>query len=282
MGYLKIPNLYKNIDILLFKECYALEKVHGSSAHIAWKDGMVRFFSGGSDHQVFLDIFDEKVLTDLFYQLGHDNVIVFGEAYGGKMQGMGKTYGPALKFIAFDVKIDETWLNVPNAEDVTKKLGLSFVSYEKIPAELEHINYQRDLDSFEAIRNGMGPGKIREGVVLRPLEEFRDSRGNRVIVKHKRDEFRETRTPREVDPEKLAILSEAEDIANEWVTDERLRHVLDKLPKGLDIEDTGQIIKAMVQDVLIEGKGEFVDSKEARKAISRRASKLFKEFMSKL
>jgi len=282
MGYLKIPNLYKNIDILLFKECYALEKVHGSSAHIAWKDGMVRFFSGGTDHQEFLDIFNKDKLTDLFRQLGHDNVIIFGEAYGGKIQGMSKAYGPDPKFIAFDVKIDETWLNVPNAEDVTKKLGLRFVSYEKIPAELEHINYQRDLDSFEAIRNGIGPGKIREGVVLRPLAEFRDSRGNRVIAKHKRDEFRETRTPRKVDPGKLAVLSEAEDIANEWVTNERLRHVLDKLPKGLDIEDTGQVIKAMVQDVLIEGKGEFVDSKEARKAISRRASKLFKEFMSKL
>lgn len=29
MGYLHISNLYKDIDILLFKECYALEKIHG-------------------------------------------------------------------------------------------------------------------------------------------------------------------------------------------------------------------------------------------------------------
>lgn len=29
MGYLKINNLYKEQTILLFKECYALEKIHG-------------------------------------------------------------------------------------------------------------------------------------------------------------------------------------------------------------------------------------------------------------
>lgn len=35
MGYLHIDNLYKNRDILLFRECWALEKVHGTSAHYA-------------------------------------------------------------------------------------------------------------------------------------------------------------------------------------------------------------------------------------------------------
>jgi hypothetical protein len=30
MGYLHIDNLYKSQDILLFKRCYALEKIHGT------------------------------------------------------------------------------------------------------------------------------------------------------------------------------------------------------------------------------------------------------------
>src|SRR5690348_10996218 len=37
MGYLHIGNLYKTQDLLLFRECYALEKVHGTSAHITCK-----------------------------------------------------------------------------------------------------------------------------------------------------------------------------------------------------------------------------------------------------
>ena len=35
MGYRHIDNLYKNQDILLFRECFALEKIHGTSANVA-------------------------------------------------------------------------------------------------------------------------------------------------------------------------------------------------------------------------------------------------------
>ena len=51
MGYLHIDNLYKNQDILMFKECYAMEKIHGTSAHVSFKavpdqQATVGFFSG--------------------------------------------------------------------------------------------------------------------------------------------------------------------------------------------------------------------------------------------
>ena len=41
MGYRHIENLYRPRaqTILLFRECYALEKIHGTSAHVAWRDG---------------------------------------------------------------------------------------------------------------------------------------------------------------------------------------------------------------------------------------------------
>ena len=282
MGYLHIDNLYKNIDITLFKECYALEKIHGTSARVAWNMGNLNFFAGGSKHDTFVSLFDEEKLIELFCELGHDEVTVFGEAYGGKIQGMRNTYGPDMKFVAFDVKIEDTWLAVPAAHDVANKLGLDFVDYEKIPTTLEAMDAQRDLDSFQAIRNGMGPGKMREGVVLRPLVEFTRNDGKRIIVKHKRNEFMETKTPREVDPEKLAVLERADAIAEEWVTDQRLRHVLDKLPQDIGIEDTGKVVKAMVEDVVREAEGEIVDSKEARRAIGKKAAKLFKGHVCKL
>lgn len=37
MSYADIENLYKNRRIMLFKECYAMEKIHGTSAHVGWK-----------------------------------------------------------------------------------------------------------------------------------------------------------------------------------------------------------------------------------------------------
>ncbi len=60
MGYLHIGNLYKTPHVLLFRECYALEKVHGTSAHIGWNDGLLNYFSGGESHERFKSLFDHE------------------------------------------------------------------------------------------------------------------------------------------------------------------------------------------------------------------------------
>jgi hypothetical protein len=280
---LSIKNLYKSTEILLFKEVYAMEKIHGTSSHIQWKDNKVIFFSGGEKHDRFVELFDESFLEEKFKELfGEMNVTIFGEAYGGKQQGMSHTYGKELKFIAFDVKVGDNWLDVPNAEDVTKKFNLEFVHYEKIPAQLFHIDRERDTESIQAIRNGCGKGKLREGIVLRPLIELRKNNGDRIIVKHKRDEFMETKTPREVDPEKLKLLKDAEEISNEWVTANRLEHVLDKIGNPTDISETGKVIKAMIEDVTREAEGEIVESKLALQSIGKRTAQLFKQKISKI
>src|SRR5271166_2518811 len=102
MGYLHIENLYKNQDILLFKECYALEKIHGTSAHVKWIGRSVAcgiaagcteppdrliFFSGGEKHARFITLFDHEKLEQKFQELFPDqDVIVYGEAYGGSQQ----------------------------------------------------------------------------------------------------------------------------------------------------------------------------------------------------
>ncbi|GAG47185.1 unnamed protein product, partial [marine sediment metagenome] len=130
MGYLHINNLYKNQDIMMFKECYALEKIHGTSAHVQWKvESGIRFFSGGEKHEKFVDLFEADPLTEKMQGLGAEKVTVYGEAYGGKQQGMSYLYGKELKFAVFDVKIGDVWLAVPQAEEVAKSLGLEFVSY---------------------------------------------------------------------------------------------------------------------------------------------------------
>ena len=276
MGYMHIDNLYKNQDVLAFRELYAMEKIHGTSAHFTYKDGKLTFSSGGAKHVTFVSIFNEEKLLEDLQKVG-DNVIVYGEAYGGKMQGMKETYGPDLKFVVFEVKINDLWLSVPQAEQVVESLGLEFVDYVKISSDINEIDRERDRDSVQAIRNGMGEGKKREGVVLKPLMEFAKNNGKRVIAKHKGDDFSETKTKRTVDPEKLKILAESKEIAEEWVTEMRLTHVLDKLPQGINIQDTKTVISAIIEDVLREAKDEIVESKSATKAIGSRAALLFKQ-----
>jgi hypothetical protein len=279
MGYLHISNLYADTTILQFKECYALEKIHGTSAHVAWKDNKISYFAGGSNHESFVALFDETLLVEKLMALYMDvDMIIFGEAYGGKLQRMSKTYGPNLKFIAFDVRINDLWLDVPSAEHITLELGLEFVAWTKITTDLEVIDGMRDAPSIQAQRNlgVIDISKVREGIVLRPLIELRKNNGERIIAKHKGAAFQETNTPREVDTEKVFQLQEATAAAEEWVTEMRLTHVLDKFPEP-EIENTRDVIRAMMEDIYREGAKEVKDNKQTRVAIGHRTAKLFKE-----
>jgi hypothetical protein len=288
MSYFNIDNLYKNQDILKFKECYAMEKVHGTSAHITFKSGRLSFFSGGSSHEEFIKNFDQNLLTQMFSTMALEDtsITIYGEACGGRLQGMSHTYGDKLMFIAFEVKIGDKWLNVPTAEKIVFNLGLEFMPYKLISTKLEDIDRERDAPSEVAIRRGCGNNvgrngitpPIREGVVLRPLEEYTKNNGERIIAKHKRDEFMETNTPRKViSPDQMKSLEDAKAIANEWVVPERLNHILTSGVIEAKIENTGKIIQLMIEDVLKESKGEIIDSPGARKEIGRLTALMFKE-----
>lgn len=288
MGYQHIPNLYKEQAVLATgPECYALEKIHGTSAHVTFKVGAehgIHFFSGGEKHENFIKLFDEARLWEWFCALrsacatDFTELTVWGEAYGGRCQGMSATYGPDLKFVAFEVSIDGSFCNIPEAHALAKDLGFDFVFYVRIPTTLTAIDAQRDAPSVQAQRNGITEPKLREGVVLFPLIQARDHRGNRIFAKHKRDEFRETKSPRVVTEKSIEIVN-AEIAANEFVTDMRLQHVLDKLPDH-DITQMGtRIIPAMQEDILREGAGEVVDCPQLRREIARRTAILYKARM---
>ena len=277
MSYLHIQNLYHNQEILLFNECFALEKIHGSSAHISWKDKQLYYFSGGEKHENFIKIFNETELLDKIKE--YPDMTIFGEVYGGKCQGMSATYGKELSFVAFDVKIGETWLNVPNAEEIVLKLGLDFVPYSKIETKIGLIDAERDKPSRQAKKKGIIEDKISEGVVLRPLVEMKDNRGNRIIAKHKRIEFSERKTEiKDLDPEKLTILEKARSIAMEWVTQNRSDNILSHIPE-YSIEDTGKVIKLMIEDIMREGNGEIVFNKDVSKQIGKETANLFKRLV---
>ena len=283
MGYQHIDNLYKNQAILAGAECYALEKIHGTSAHIKFVRAepaiCVFYFSGGEKHENFVKLFDSALLVERIRKCTFHELIIYGEAYGGKCQGMSETYGPNLKFVAFEVRLDGDFVNIPDAQAIVKDLGLEFVYYSRISTALTAIDAERDAPSVQAQRNGITEPRLREGVVLFPLRQARDVRGNRIMAKHKRDDFRETKTPRVVMEIPVEIVN-AEKAAVEFVTPMRLTHVLDKLP-GHDITQMPSIIAAMIEDILREGAGEVIDTPALRKSIGRRTAIQYKERLKK-
>ena len=289
MSYRHIENLYKNKDILFFKECWAMEKIHGTSAYVKYnhQNGELKFFSSGLKHDQFVGIFDQQELFEKFKENAVEHnvneLIVYGEAYGGRMQGMSSTYGKDLKFVAFEVynKDVNWWFDVDQADRIATKLGFEFVYYKRIETTEEAINSEMMSDSVQSVRNGMGTGHMREGIVLRPIKEFVFQNGGRVICKHKRPEFAEREnTPKFSDPEQIKILENAKEIADEWVTLMRLRHVLDKF-ENPSLEDANKIIKAMIEDVYREAKGEIEEGKAVRKEIGKKTIKLFKDMIAK-
>lgn len=293
----------------MFKEAWAMEKIHGTSASVKWlPTNELHFFSGGTKHETFVKLFDQEKLKAAFVAMGitDRDVVVFGESYGGKEQGMSHTYGTTAKFIVFDVKVGDLWLDVPKAEKVAHDLGLEFVHYVRVLTDLAVLDAWRDAPSVQAIRNGISEllpintllgsdkpiahsdllngivvnPKKREGIVLRPLVELRKNNGDRLICKHKGDDFKETASPRPVvDPSKMKVLEDAQAVADEWVTHQRLLHVLDKLP-GHCMEKMKDIIAAMQEDVLREGAGEIVDSKEVRSAIGKKTAVDYKNYLN--
>ena len=270
MGYIHIYNLYKDQSILLFKECYALEKIHGTSTSIHYdtKTKTISFFSGGEKSYRFESLFNIEFLQKQFDALNSEYTI-YGEAYGGEQQKMSDTYGPQLKFVAFDVAQGKVWKNVHDAADFCQNyLKLEFVDYVKIPATIDALDAERDRESIQAIRNGMGRNQKREGIVIRPLFECLLHFNKRVIVKHKNKDFQETKTEKKPQDE-IQVLTDAKAIAEEWVTANRLEHVLQKWTESPTLKDMKRVISAMISDIYREGEGEIVQGKPVENAIAK-------------
>lgn len=256
MGYLKIPNLYKEPSILTESQCYAMEKIDGTSAHASYKHATNTISyspgGGGSKLALFTKNFDSKFPEIMRQMFPSDDVVIYGEAYGGCIQKKSHMYGTKQKFVAFDVWMgtQKKWLTVPEAADVCSKLNIEF-------------------DGL------LTPDFPREGVVLRPLTEKMNKWGERLITKHKRAEERETKTERKVG-DVLPLITDAESIADEFVTEKRLEHVLQKLP-GHSLKQMNKIIQAMVMDIRLECKGEWNDTPTSRSAIAKQTAVLYKK-----
>src|SRR5665213_1923336 len=139
----------------MFKEAWACEKIDGTSAHVSWNEGQLNFSPGCVKHETFKALFDEEALRIHFERMGRPKVVVYGEAYGGKVQKRSDRYGKDVKFVAFDVLVGDTWLAVPIAHELVNSIGLEFVHYVRIPATVEALDAERDAPPEQARRSGV-------------------------------------------------------------------------------------------------------------------------------
>jgi len=158
------------------------EKIDGTNVRIGWDGQKVQI--GGRTDNAQIPAFLLEVLQDLFLPekfKGFDNVILFGEGYGPKIQKGGGKYRDTPGFVLFDVKIGDWWLKMEDAQDIAQKLALDFVPIDGTGSlhsaiDAVRIGQQSNFGDF-----------IMEGYVLKPAIDLWNRRGERVItkIKHK-------------------------------------------------------------------------------------------------
>lgn len=183
----------ETVEFLKNNEWVFTCKIDGTNIRIFW-DGHTVTFGGRTDNaQIPVPLlnrlnalFSTSEAEELFEQnFGEKQVILFGEGFGGKIQGVGKQYRENEDFILFDVYMPEEdiWLKREAVEDIAKMFSIDVVPVLLTGTITEAEEYVKE--------NATDPvfGATLEGVVGRPKIEINDRRGSRVIVKVKRKDY---------------------------------------------------------------------------------------------
>lgn len=206
MEYTKIPNIFKRetfggnkliegeystkeLELLSDITWEWTEKVDGTNVRVIW-DGYRVSFAGRTDKAQMPthllakleELFGGESKEELFEQkFGKNEVVLFGEGFGEKIQKGGDLYGP-VDFILFDVFCG-MWLKRESVLDIAQNLGIKAVptvSFGTLPEAVFLIKQH----PHSLLRDAE-----MEGIVCRPLEELMDRRGERIIVKIKCRDF---------------------------------------------------------------------------------------------
>lgn len=125
-------------------------------------------------------------LTDKMLEMFQQPVCIYGEGYGGKIQKKSNIYGAEQRFVAFDIKIGNQWLQRSDVEEITKNLGLDIVPITGKGTLLEMVDIVK-----QGLRSMWNPTFNAEGIVAIPAVELLSTRGYRLITKVKERDFPE-------------------------------------------------------------------------------------------
>ncbi len=177
--------LLKDIDWI------CTEKIDGTNIRVMWDGGNVRF--GGKTENAQIPSILIKSLQDTFtnekmkkYFPENDNVCLYGEGYGKKIQKGGNYLHDRADLILFDVKIGEWWLTRDANEDVADKLNIRVVPV---------IGVWKLEQAVEYVKNGFkstiahNKEYTAEGLIMKPITELFNRRGERIITKIKHKDF---------------------------------------------------------------------------------------------
>ena len=186
------------IEMLKDISWIATEKIDGTNCGIIW-NGYEITYQGRTKKTQFpqhsleaLDkIFKAEGMEEKFEEIFGDNeVILFGELYGKKIQ-KGEIYRDDISFALFDVYWVESdvYNNISAIADIASKLGIDMAPLIFQPTTLKYA-MQYVAQKPTSIISLKEQKPVMEGLVLRPLYELRDKNGERILLKIKVKDFK--------------------------------------------------------------------------------------------
>lgn len=167
------------------------EKIDGTNIRVYW-DGHRISFAGRTEKSEIPQHLSEKLNSifvnteteELFEQtFGEKEVILFGEGYGAKIQGVGSQYRHDVGFILFDVMINGNYQSRESVEKIAECFSLEIVPI------IVTGTIQQAIDFVKSNPKSTIGTAYMEGVVGRPKVELQDRTGKRIIVKIKSRDF---------------------------------------------------------------------------------------------
>jgi len=174
------------------------EKYHGSNSRCGYINGEFlagshqvnkkELYNGEKSRSLYWQPMTEdmKVMLRYISETYGQNVIVFGEIFGSKIQQMDYGVEGSNGYVVFDISVNGSYLNWGDVESVCKRFGISTVSllysgpfYSKLIEEF--VDGPTTVCEPEKIKCSF---KGREGIVITPLfETYSDVMGGRLITK---------------------------------------------------------------------------------------------------
>lgn len=141
----------------------------------------IYYYSLDSDEPVAIKA--GKVLVEL----EEVPVYIYGEYYGKGIQKCGSRYRDDNDFVVFDIQQQGWWLPKEMRDRICQKLDLHqvpFIGYLTLDEAEEMVT-----KGFPTREKAKDPTLLEEGIVARPKIPFKDTKGNRVIVKLKHCDY---------------------------------------------------------------------------------------------
>lgn len=137
-------------------------------------------FGGDDTEQVFEQLFPPKEDGTLA------EVTIYGEGIGPKIQKVGKLYGDQYRFLVFDIKVGNTYLEHSNPfyQQIIKAFGVEEVPVLPDMTPNEAVEFVKSKP-----KSWINSNAQMEGVVLRPKVRLYGPNGSRLVVKVKAKDY---------------------------------------------------------------------------------------------